>query len=96
MNKGPVICYSSLMNKSLTDDLIAVAKEKEIPHQIDATAGRTGTNADLIAVVRAGIRTALISIPQKYMHTPIEVLTVADVENTGRLIAEFIKKTWGK
>jgi endoglucanase len=96
MNGGPVVCYSSLMNKGMCDDLIAVAKEKGIPFQIEATGGHTGTNADLIATVRAGVRTALVSIPQKYMHTPIEVLTVADVENTGRLIAEYIKKTWGK
>ena len=54
--------------------------------------GDSGTDADDISISRGGVRTGLVSVPQRYMHTPCEVLDIADIENTGRLIAEFIKK----
>ena len=52
--------------------------------------GRTGTNADEITVTAGGIRTALLSIPLKYMHTPVEVVQVSDVEAVGDLIAQYV------
>ena len=55
--------------------------------------GRTGTNADSLVTVRSGITCALISIPERYMHMPIEVVNVSDVENTGKLIAAWITET---
>ena len=53
--------------------------------------GETGTNADGIAVSRAGVHTAMVSIPLRYMHTPVEVIDVQDVEYTARLLAEYVK-----
>jgi endoglucanase len=57
--------------------------------------GRTGTNADSIAVSRGGVRTALLSVPQKYMHTPIEAVAVEDVWNTAKLIAAYVRELGG-
>ena len=54
--------------------------------------GRTGTNADHITISKGGIKTALVSLPQKYMHTPIETVDVRDIESSAKLIAEFIER----
>ena len=97
MGKGAMIGISPILDKNMSNALIEVAKEKNIPYQIEAMGGnRTGTNADSITLVESGIKTALISIPEKYMHSPIEVVDTADVESVARLIAEYIKKRVGE
>ena len=53
-------------------------------------AGKTGTDADAAAVSGCGVRTALVSIPERYMHTAGEVVSLSDCENTARLLAETI------
>ena len=53
--------------------------------------GETGTNADEIAVSRTGVPTAMVSIPLRYMHTPVEVIDTQDVAYTARLLAEYVK-----
>jgi endoglucanase len=62
----------------------------EIPYQVEPVPGRSGTDAWAIQVTREGIPTALLSIPLRYMHTSVEVLSLKDVERTGRLLAGFI------
>ena len=54
--------------------------------------GRTGTNADQINISRGGVKTALLSIPLRYMHTQVEVIDTKDVEYTAELIAAYILK----
>lgn len=88
--KGPMICISPILNRKMTDKLISVAENNEIPYQLEMTSGTTGTNADYISVTKYGVKTSLISIPQRYMHTPVEVISIDDVENTAKLIAEYI------
>lgn len=90
LGKGGMIAVSSVLDKAMSSKLISLAKEKNIPYQLEPIAGRTGTNADKIAVTKGGIRTAVVSIPQKYMHTQIEVIDPADVEHTAKLITEYI------
>ena len=94
MKKGPIIGFAPILNSQVCKDLTSVAKDKEIPYQLEAMGGATGTNADHIAVSRNGVKTGLISIPQKYMHTPIEVVSVQDMENSAKLIAEYIKEVF--
>ena len=97
MGKGAMIGISPVLNKNMSDSLITVAKEKGIPYQLEVMgSGRTGTNADDITLVQSGIKTALISIPEKYMHSPIEVVDTKDVESVGKLIAEYVKKRAGE
>lgn len=91
LGKGGMIGIASSLSRELSEKLISVAKEKEIPYQIEAMAGRTGTDADKISVTKGGVVTGLISIPQRYMHTPCEVLDTEDIKAVGRLIAEFVK-----
>lgn len=87
---GAAIGVGSNITKKLSDRLIAIAKEKRIPHTVEVCTGNSGTNASTIQTVREGIATALISIPLKYMHTPVETLKKADVEAAARLTYEFI------
>ena len=86
-----MICISSILNKEMSKSLESVAKNKNIPYQLEPIAGRTGTNADHISISGKGVKTAVVSIPQRYMHTQNEVIFVADVDNTAKLITEYIK-----
>lgn len=91
LDKGVMIGYHVTLDKKMTDELVKIAKEKEIPYQIEVTGGRgTGTNADSIIPTKRGVRTTLLSIPERYMHTPIEVVSIEDVKSTGDLISQFI------
>lgn len=89
--KGPMIGIAPILSKYMSDRLVEVAKKREIPYQTEVMGGGTGTNADSIASSGAGVATGLLSIPQQYMHTPVEKVSVGDIENTAKLIAEFIK-----
>ena len=74
-----------------TNRLLELAKEHEIPYSMEIMGGETGTNADEIAVSRTGVPTAMVSIPLRYMHTPVEVIDTQDVAYTARLLAEYVK-----
>ena len=60
------------------------------PQQAEVMGGVTGTDADRISIALRGVPTALLSIPQRYMHTPVEVVDLADVAATGDLMAAYI------
>lgn len=87
---GPMIGISPILNKAMTDKLKSLCKQNDISCQLEPIAGRTGTNADKIALTRGGVKTAMVSIPQRYMHTAAEVVAVDDVEATARLLAAYL------
>ena len=91
MGGGPDISYSVLLDRAFTKFAINVAKEKEIPYQIDVEANDTGTNANYLPLIKDGIPTVLISLPLVFMHTYNEMINVKDAENTAKLICEIIK-----
>ena len=86
---GPVITRGANVNPLVFERLLQVAKRKKIPHQIQAEPGGTGTDANAIQLSRAGVATGLLSVPQRYMHTPVEIVALADLDNTAKLLAEF-------
>lgn len=90
LGKGPMICISPTLNKSMSDKLIDIAECKKIPYQIEPISGVTGTNADNISVIKNGIKTTVVSIPQRYMHTAGEVIALDDIDNTAKLICEYV------
>lgn len=92
MGKGPMIGISPSLSGKLSEELICLCKENDIPYQIEVMNGLTSTNADQFSVNRNGCMAGTVSIPLKYMHTPSEIIKIEDVENTGRLIAELLKK----
>ncbi|HCB96585.1 MAG TPA: peptidase M42 [Ruminococcus sp.] len=89
--KGPMICISPILNREMSDKLISIASDNKIPYQTEPISGLTGTNADHISVTKGGVKTSVVSIPQRYMHTTNEVIDIEDVENISKLIAEYIK-----
>ena len=95
MGEGPMIGFAPILSDELSRTLADVAKREGIPYQYEAMGGRTGTNADKIASSGAGVKAALVSVPQKFMHMPIEVVELSDVENTGRLLAAITKELGG-
>ena len=91
LGEGPMVGFAPILSHAISRKLCDLAKEEAIPFQTEVMGGKTGTNADQIATTRSGVLTGLVSIPQKYMHTPLETVSVADVENTGRLLAAYVR-----
>lgn len=87
--KGPVIAKGPNVNPLVFERLVAAAEAEDIPYQIEAEPGPTGTDARAIQISQSGIPTGLVSIPLRYMHTPNETICLADVENTIRLLVRF-------
>ncbi len=92
MNGGAMIGYSPILSREYSELLVSLAKENDIPYQKEIMSGRTGTNADHITISKGGIPSALVSLPQRYMHTPVETVDVRDIENCAKLIARFIER----
>ena len=92
MGGGPAIAVGPNMNHKMSSDLIALAKELEMPYQVDVIRAGSGTNAWPIQISRGGVATALISLPLKYMHTPHEVMDLRDGENIVKLVSEYIRR----
>jgi endoglucanase len=91
LGSGPVIARASNLSPLVSEGLIAAAEGAEIPYTLQADSRSTGTDADAIQFQRAGIATGLVSCPNRYMHSPNEMVDVEDVENCARVIAEYIK-----
>ena len=89
---GPVIGRGSTLDPQVFELLHAAAEEAEIPFTIQASSRFTGTDADAIHLSRGGIPTGVVSIPLRYMHSPVEMVQLDDVENTAKLIAAFAQK----
>ena len=90
---GPAVGYGPSMNRKMSKAFTDIAKEKDIPNQIEVMEGHTGTNGWPIYVSREGVPTSVLSIPIKYMHSPCETMAISDLENTASLLAEFLKKS---
>jgi endoglucanase len=74
-------------------ELLHEAAEAEgIPFVVEATGRTTGTDADAIHISRAGVPTGVVSIPLRYMHSPVEVVQLDDVEACARLVAAFARR----
>ena len=90
MDAGPSIALGPNIHPRMFERLAAAAKALELPYQVEAVPGNSGTDAWAIQVARSGIPTGLLGIPIRSMHTPVETVCLRDIERTGRLLAEFI------
>jgi putative aminopeptidase FrvX len=86
---GPVIERGSIVNPRVFELLHEAAEREGIPFTVAASARSTGTDADAIHISRSGVPTGVVSIPLRYMHSPVEMVSLDDVENSARLIAAF-------
>jgi len=87
---GPILSRGPNINPVVHRGLLAVAKKKKIPVQLFAAPRATGTDANAMQIARSGVATAVIGIPNRYMHTPVEMVQLSDVEHAATLIAEWI------
>lgn len=90
LDKGPGIACGPNIHPVMYARLVDTAKKLEIPYQVEALPGRSGTDAWAIQVAQGGVPTGLLGIPLRYMHTPVETLCLRDVQRCGRLMAHFI------
>ena len=88
--QGPTIARGPNINVVLEKLLTDTGKKKKIPFQTLAAPGITGTDANVIQVSRAGVAAALIGIPNRYMHTSVELVDLRDLESASKLIAETV------
>ncbi len=89
---GPIISRGANINPVLFDLLLQTAREEQIPLQFMGAPRSTGTDANVMQMSRAGVATALIQIPLRYMHSPVEVLSLADIEATIRLLVALMPR----
>jgi putative aminopeptidase FrvX len=89
LGEGPVVYRGANINPRIFDRLEKTANEHEIVVQSRGTPRGTGTDANIMQVTRGGVATGLIGIPNRYMHSPVEVVDLEDLERAARLLAEF-------
>ena len=88
---GPAIGVGPNMTRWMTERMIDKAKEHGIPYQMEIMSGHTGTNGWEMQISREGVATSVLSLPLKYMHTPVETLSLADMEGVAQLLAAFVE-----
>jgi putative aminopeptidase FrvX len=89
---GPVIQRGSTLDPTVFELLHAAGEAEGIPFTMAASARYTGTDADAFHLSRGGIPSAVVSIPLRYMHSPVEMVQLDDVENAAKLIAAFARR----
>jgi putative aminopeptidase FrvX len=92
---GPVLGRGSAIHPLVFDRLVDAAEAAGITFTIQANARATHTDADAIYLSRAGVATGVVSVPNRYMHSPNEIVSLADLRSTARLLAEFVARLDG-
>jgi putative aminopeptidase FrvX len=87
LGSGPVLSRGSTLHPRLFELLHDTAEREAIPFTVEAIGRNTGTDADAVHLSRGGVPTALVSIPLRYMHSPVELVALTDVHAAARLIA---------
>jgi putative aminopeptidase FrvX len=89
---GPVLTRGSTLDPTVFELLHEAGEAEAIPFTVTASSRATGTDADAFHISRVGIPTAVVSIPLRYMHSPVEMVQLDDVENAAKLIAAFARR----
>jgi putative aminopeptidase FrvX len=92
LDSGPVIARGTSLHPLVFELLYETAEAESIPFTLESLGRGTGTDADAIHLSRAGVATGLVSIPCRYMHSPIEMVSVPDIDAAARLIAAFARR----
>jgi len=91
IGKGPTLTHGGCNHPEVVKRLEEVAKAKRIPLQHEAMSATSGTDTDVIFWTRGGIASALISLPNRYMHSPVELVSLKDLELIPQLLAAFVE-----
>lgn len=92
IGKGPVIPVGSDLTPCIQKKLKNISQSLGLNYQLLALSGYSGTDVNAAQVSRAGCATGLISIPCRYMHSPVEVVSLSDIENVAQILAEFCRQ----
>jgi endoglucanase len=95
LGAGPVLARGAAINPVVYGHLRAAAEAEEIAVQIQALPAMTGTDADAIRLAKSGVATAIVSIPNRYMHSPNQIVSYADLDQCASLIAAFLCRLTG-
>jgi endoglucanase len=90
LDEGPVIAVGPSSHPVVRQRVLDICRDLELKYQSESMPSGAGTDAYAIEISREGVPTILISIPSRYMHSPVEVVHPKDVDRTGRLLAHFI------
>src|SRR5438477_10479826 len=93
---GPVLTRGSIISPVVFELLRKTAEEKKIPFSLHAAGRETSTDADAIHIAREGVATALVSVPNRYMHSPNELVSIQDVDHAAVLIAHTCRTVTAK
>lgn len=91
IGRGPVVFRGPNMNPHVVDRLLAASQARDIPIQLAASGRATPTDANALQVTRAGVATGLVSVPNRYMHSAVETISLADADRTAELLAAFVR-----
>ena len=89
LGAGPTLTRGANVNSIVFDRLVSAAKSADAPYQVEGAPRGTGTDANAIQLTRAGVATGLMGVPLRYMHTAVEIMSLSDVENGVKILAEF-------
>jgi tetrahedral aminopeptidase len=92
LGKGITLGWGPNIHPNFHKEIKEVADKFEIPYKLEAMPRHSGTDAMALQIAAEGIPTMVISIPLRYMHTPVEMVSIKDIQRTGRLITEFISQ----
>jgi putative aminopeptidase FrvX len=96
LGKGPILPRGANINPILFDLLSDTACREHIAVQYTGIPKATGTDANVMQISRGGVATALVKLPLRYMHTPVETLSLSDLENAARLIVATLARIGDK
>ncbi len=89
---GPVINRGAGVHATMTELVVAAAEAEGISYQLEAASGATHTDADAVSITRAGVPCSVISVPNRYMHSPNEIVDLDDLEATAALVAAVARR----
>jgi putative aminopeptidase FrvX len=92
LGSGPVIERASLLHPRVAELLCDAAEAEDIPYTVASASRITASDADAFTTSRAGIPTGLVSVPLRYMHSSVELVSIEDVENAARLLSAFARR----
>lgn len=96
IGRGAILYRGANINPKVAELLIRTAQEEQIPYQLSGEAKATPTDANVIQISRAGVAAGLISVPTRYLHSPVEVLSLRDLENVVNLLSAFVQRVNGE
>lgn len=91
IGKGPSVMRGANANPIVFSMIRDACNKNNIPYQIDVTGGGTGTDGNAMQLNRAGMAVGIVGVPLRYMHTPVELLSLTDVENCAKLMAAYCR-----